>query len=170
MTKLLSLMRHATAKNAGPGAQDLDRMLSEHGQKEAAQAGEHLRQYKIDKSIISFAKRTLQTFELTSRNFKKTRSEIVTDLYQNDNPDVIYDLLNAQKSSEKHILIIGHNPLIYEVAFMLANPNSKHHEFLISTMMPPARVITMKFADIDDWQNIAPGGGEILDVFTAKNL
>lgn len=170
MTKILSLMRHATAENTQIGSRDFDRTLSEIGKKEADQAGEYLLQYDIDKSIVSYAKRTKQTFELAAKNFKNTRSEIVTDLYQNDNPDVIYDLLNAQKSSDKHILVIGHNPLIYEIAFMLANPNSKHHEFLISTMMPPARVITLEFSDSDDWQNIAPGSGEILDIFTAKNL
>jgi phosphohistidine phosphatase SixA len=161
-------MRHATAENNAQVSSDFDRILTEHGKKEAAQAGEYLRQYDINKAIVSYAKRTLQTFELAAKEFKNIHSEIVTELYQNSIPDVIYNLLSTQKNSDKHILVIGHNPLIYEIAFILANP--KYHEFLISTMMPPARIITLEFSGVDDWQNIAPGQGEILDIFTAKNL
>ena len=165
---ILSLMRHATAENTGPISSDFDRALTEHGKKEATQADQHLHQYKIDKAIISYTKRTLQTFELAAKNCKNIHSEITTKLYHNSDSDIIYDLLRTQKNKDKHILVIGHNPLIYEIAFMLADPNSNYHEFLISTMMPPARIITLEFSGVDNWQNIAPGQGEILDIFTAK--
>ncbi len=162
----LSLMRHANAEHS-ENNHDFERILSDNGQLEAIAAGKFLHKHKIDRVIVSYVKRTMQTFGLIQEQIGQISADIVTELYKNE-ADVIYDLLSAEKNNYKHILVIGHNPLIYEIALMLTNPISEHHELLITTMMPTARIIVLDFPEIDDWQNIGPNQGNIIEIFTPK--
>lgn len=162
----LSLMRHANAEHS-KNDHDFERTLSNNGEIEAIEAGKFLNKHKIDRVIVSYVKRTMQTFELIQEQIGQIPAEIITELYQNDT-DIIYDLLSAQENNDKHILVIGHNPLIYEITLMLVNPNSKQHEFLITTMMPTARIVTLDFPGISDWQDIGPSQGDIIEIFTPK--
>jgi phosphohistidine phosphatase len=161
----LSLMRHANAEHAHHSS-DFDRDLSQHGQLEANSAGEFLCEYKIDKAIVSYVKRTLQTFELIQNQTGQIPAEIVTELYKNSSPEIIYDLLNIQENKHEHILVIGHNPLIYEITLMLVNPKSDQREFLITTVMPTARIVMLDFPEINNWADITAGQGNITQIFT----
>lgn len=163
----LSLMRHANAGQSERGS-DFDRYLSQCGREESLSAGEFLMKYKIDKALVSYVKRTMQTFELVQSQTGMINADIVQDLYKNSDPEIIYDLLAEQENTHKHILVIGHNPLIYDIALMLANHNSPKRELLITTMMPPARIITMYFPKLDNWQDIGPQQGEIVEIFTPE--
>ncbi len=160
----LLLMRHANTENPD-GKNDFERMLTERGKEEAKQAAAFLHEHQIDKFIVSYAKRTMQTAKIIQEKVEVAESEIVTELYEN-NQDAALDMLAIQEDRNKHILVIGHNPMIYNLALDLSNNNSKEYELLIETSMPPARIIVIDFPSIDSWESLHNIKGDIIEVFT----
>lgn len=160
----LLLMRHAETEKS-KGKNDFERLLTEHGKLEAAAAARFLHEYQIDKMLVSYAKRTMQTSNIIQEQVTPADLEIVTELYNSDQ-DMIINLLSSQEDHNKHILVVGHNPLIYDVALTLAERNSAKYELLIDTVMPTGRVIVIDFPTIDSWKDIHNAKGAITEVFT----
>lgn len=160
----LMLMRHAETEK-GYEKEDFKRLLTDLGKKEAEQAAIFLHNYRIDKMLVSYVKRTMQTSSIIAEKVAAEESEIVSELYDG-NEDSIINLIASQEDRNKHLLLIGHNPLIYNVAMSLANSNSDKYNMLISTSMPTARIIIIDFPNINDWQQILRQKGEIIEIFT----
>lgn len=159
----LLLMRHAQAEN-GVTAQDVQRILTEQGKLEAAEAAIFLRDYQIDKIIVSYAKRTIQTSNIIQEKVTPGEIEIVTELYQLSQENAI-KLLAAQEDRNKHILVIGHNPIIYNIALDLSNSNSKKYDHLIATAMHTAQIVIIDFPSINSWEEILKSKGNIIEIF-----
>lgn len=160
----LLLMRHANTEKPKSN-NDFELLLTARGKLEAAASAKFLHEYQIDKMLVSYAKRTIQTSSIIQEQVTSANLEIVTELY-NSNQDMIINLLSSQEDHNKHILVIGHNPLIYDVALTLAERNSAKYELLIDTAMPTGRVIVIDFPKIDSWKDIHNAKGNIIEVFT----
>ncbi|MDP5020610.1 MAG: histidine phosphatase family protein [Rickettsiaceae bacterium] len=163
----LLLMRHANTESPKDG-HDFERLLTEHGKLEAKAAAKFLSEHQIDKVLISYAKRTMQTSRIIEEKVTTAESEIVTELYEGD-IDMVINLLCNQEDRNKHILVIGHNPLIYDVALTLASPDSDKYEFLKVSMMPTGRVIVLDFPTMHNWHELHASKGHILEIFTPNN-
>ena len=162
----LFLMRHANTENPA-GKNDFERLLTEQGKEEASQAATFLHEHQIDKFIVSYAKRTMQTAKIIEEQVEVAESEIVTELYENDQ-DAAINMLAGQEDRNKHILVIGHNPMIYNLALEFANNNSKEYELLIETSMPTAKIIVIDFPSINSWESLHNTKGDIIEIFTAN--
>ncbi|MDG1436812.1 MAG: histidine phosphatase family protein [Rickettsiaceae bacterium] len=160
----LLLMRHATTALAKDG-NDLERLLTGIGQAEAIQAGKFLAQYRIDKKIVSYAKRTLQTHSITQEQMRESKLQVVEELYNGDISEAL-DLIHSQEDHYKNILVIGHNPLIYDLALILAKRNSPQYDDLSSSLMPPGRIVIIDFPNLNNWHDLQNSSGEIVDIFT----
>jgi len=158
------LMRHAETEK-GYEKEDFKRLLTDHGKKEAEQAANFLHNYRIDKILVSYAKRAMQTSAIISEKVAAEESEIVSELYDGDEDNII-NLITSQEDRHKHLLLIGHNPLIYNVAMSLANSDSDKYNRLISTSMPTARIIVIDFPNIDNWKKLLTQKGAIIEIFT----
>jgi phosphohistidine phosphatase len=164
----LLLMRHANTESPKDGY-DFERLLTKHGKLEAAEAAKFLNRHQIDKILVSYAKRTMQTSKIIEELVTPAESEIVTELYEGD-IDMVINLLCEQEDRNKHILVIGHNPLIYDIALTLANHDSDQYEFLRSSMMPTGRIIILDFPKIHNWHELNASKGNILEIFTPKTM
>lgn len=160
----LMLMRHAETEK-GYEKEDFKRLLTDIGKKEAAQAASFLSNYRVDKVLVSYVKRTMQTSSIIAEKVEARESEIVSELYNGDEDNII-NLIASQEERNKHLLLIGHNPLIYNVAMSLANSNSDKYNILISTSMPTARIIVIDFPNIDNWKKVLTQKGNIIEIFT----
>ena len=160
----LMLMRHAKTED-GQGKEDFQRMLTDIGKEQADQAADFLHEHQIDKMLVSYVKRTMQTSAIIAEKAPAEESEMVSELYEGDE-DAIINLISSQEDRNKHLLVIGHNPLIYNVAMSLSNSNSDKYNELIATSMPTARIIVIDFHDIDSWGKILTQKGDILEIFT----
>jgi phosphohistidine phosphatase len=164
----LFLMRHATTEKLG-ATKDIERILTPQGHDEAVQAGLFLRNYSIDKALVSYAVRTTQTFKIIQEQHNIQEVEYVTELYHQSEEEVI-ELIANQNSSCKQILVVGHNPVIYHIALMLAKKESALCDQLMQNIMPPAQIIALYFSHINSWQDIKTNSGTISDLFTPKNM
>jgi phosphohistidine phosphatase len=159
-------MRHANTED-GQGKEDFQRILTDLGKEEAAQAADFLHEHQIDKTLVSYVKRTMQTSKIIEEKAPAEETEMVTELYEGGE-DAIIDLIAAQEDRNKHLLVIGHNPLIYNVAMSLSKNDSPEYSKLIATSMPTARIIIIDFHDIDSWDEIHKQKGDIFEVFTPQ--
>ena len=160
----LMLMRHAETEK-GCEKEDFKRLLTDVGKKEAERAANFLSSYRIDKVLVSYVKRTMQTSFIIAEKVEARESEIVSELYNGDEDNII-NLIASQEERNKYLLLIGHNPLIYNVAMSLANSNSDKYNILISTSMPTARIIVIDFPNIDNWKKVLTQKGNIIEIFT----
>lgn len=162
-------MRHAHTEKPNSACSDFERLLTKQGETEAKAAAAFLQGYQIDKILVSYAKRAIQTFKIIQENFDSYDSEIVTELYE-DNQEKIFDMIASQKYSDQNILIIGHNPIIHNIALDLSITDSEKYEFLTKTIMPTAGMIILEFPDINTWQDIYTKKGNIIEIFTPQRV
>ena len=160
----LYLMRHSKTEDPG-NKEDFARNLTIEGHEHAKQAADFIKNYQVDKMVVSFVKRATQTSSFIEKVLDNPVIEIVEELYKSDEDKVI-DMFTQLDDNYKHILVIGHNPIIYNVAMSLADDSSHEYDALLSTGMPPARIIVLDFPDINSWQGLRRGTANIIDIFT----
>lgn len=148
----LFLMRHASAEDK-VNEEDISRSLTQQGIKEASAAAEFLQNYKIDKMLVSPAKRTKQTAEIIQNRVSCTNCEIVPELYASSVEKLI-EIISYQEDKDKTILVIAHNPGIFKTSLSLLNLDSLEYEELIEKGMPPANIVSLDFADLQSWEDI----------------
>ncbi|MFK5206913.1 phosphohistidine phosphatase SixA [Glaesserella parasuis] len=126
------IMRHGEAGFSAPT--DAQRNLTEQGKLMAYQQGQWLakrlenQQIKLDKVIISPYLRTQQTAQAVEQgmqavntmqsfaNLAETWEEITPD----GNPDTVIDYLEfLREEGAKHVLIISHLPLVFDLVYQL---------------------------------------------------
>jgi len=120
-TRIVIIVRHATALNQAPGGRDYDRSLSPSGHVEAVRAGRWLAQHwpRLPHVIVSPAVRTRETFELLmAERVEKIEPEWDTALYLADLPG----LLDLVARDEEDLMLIGHNPGLEDLLAFLLPP------------------------------------------------
>ena len=148
----LFLMRHAEAKPLN-NQDDYLRELTEKGIKEAEEAAAFLKKYKIDKILVSNAVRTIQTGEIIRNKINSAKLEICPELYASTSEDII-ELISQQEDQNKNILVIAHNPGIFNAALELVEYESPEYKFIVKNGMPTARIIKIELDNISSWQNL----------------
>src|SRR4051794_12691831 len=116
-------MRHANAQWNDPQISDFDRPLNRRGNSEAEAMGRRLLElHLVPTSLLSSnARRAEQTAEIVGRELGVTARNIRTDeaLYLAP-ADEILRIIRATGPRIPHLMIVGHNPGISEVANLLA--------------------------------------------------
>lgn len=148
----LFLMRHAQAEEA-KAKDDKLRLLTEVGKKEASVAADFLKQYHIDKILVSSAMRTRQTSEIIQDKIKCSKYEILPELYASS-AEKIVEIIAKQENSAKILLVIAHNPGILRVALQLLDSDSLEYDELLDGGMPTAKIVTLDFPAMVSWKDI----------------
>lgn len=111
----LILWRHAEAFEADPGEDDMERVLTPKGQKQARRMADWLssqlpESYRV---LVSPAQRTLQTAEALKRKFK-----VVEELAPGADAEDVLQAANWPNARET-VLVVGHQPTLGQVAALL---------------------------------------------------
>src|SRR5579883_1073640 len=122
--KTVTLFRHAKSDWKDSAIiDDFDRPLSERGVKAAPKMGKVIRAHGLMPDIIlcSPSVRTRQTLQLAAPNAFETLPEIRFDpkLYHPD-VEALLHFLRALPETVAHVMIVGHNPELQELAVTLA--------------------------------------------------
>lgn len=157
-------MRHAHTEQSTTKP-DFERMLTQRGEAEAMAAASFLHTYHIDKMFVSYVKRTMQTADIIQETVIIPEIEVILELYNGNQEDVL-KLFSNQDDKHKNILVIGHNPLIYNISLQLSYNDSEEFEFLSNSSMPPARIIVIDFPSINSWKELKNHKGKIAEIFT----
>ncbi len=107
MTDLI-LWRHAEAENAGENEDDLDRPLTQRGEKQAARMAVWLDRQLPDglRVLASPARRTEQTAKALGRKYK-----LRAELLPGGQPNELLELAQWPRSRGA-VLVVGHQPML----------------------------------------------------------
>ncbi len=139
--KKIMLLRHAEASNATFSINDFNRSLSHSGQQQASSIGQKIHQHVTSPISVacSTAMRTRQTLEaLNIDNISNVH--YYDSLYNGDLADYL-EVITA--ASNFPLLLIGHNPIISELATILRRPDDTTIDY--RGFMAPANLVVINF-------------------------
>lgn len=119
--RLLVVMRHAKAEQAGPT--DFDRPLADRGHADAAEAGRWLagQGFVPDRALVSAALRTRETWSaLTSGGGWSLEPDLDRSLYAAEVESAL-DLIRLVDDGARRLVIVGHNPTMAYLAHLLGD-------------------------------------------------
>lgn len=120
--KSLTLVRHAQADTVRTQVADRERPLSNQGKKDIARMATHMGSANVRPSLIlsSSAVRTWETARLVAAELgypieflQREASLYLADTFQ------LLDIITAQDDGFNHLMIIGHNPGLSDLAKLL---------------------------------------------------
>lgn len=143
--RYLYLLRHGKSNWGNSHTSDFDRQLNPRGISDAHHMGLHMNtlEDEIELILCSSAKRTRQTLDTLESCWKHQPSIVIDEsLYGTDRAAVL-DRISEIDKSTKSMLVIGHNPWVWELAFEL----SPHGEVKdrISQKYPTCSLATFVF-------------------------
>ncbi|SOB94783.1 SixA phosphatase family protein [Rhodobacter maris] len=159
----LILTRHAKSSWDDPAMEDKRRPLNPRGQTAARELGDFLasRGLEPEEVLCSSALRTRETWEGVASAVIETRPEVhlIDALYQ-ATPETL--LAELRKATASTVMLIAHNPGIGEFAASLPSRPIYDPDF---RKYPTCATLIVDF-QIEDWRDVAPGQGSLLDFFT----
>jgi phosphohistidine phosphatase len=150
--KLVTLLRHAHAEKEDPDIPDFERRLDKRGRREAERmaARAHALKLRPDHLLASPAARTLSTASEFARalGIPLPRVHLDERLYLARRA-TLAAVLGALPESAQHVLLVGHNPGISDLARWLSD-DAALGEF------PTATLCTLS-ADVERWEALGRG-------------
>jgi phosphohistidine phosphatase len=162
----LMLLRHAKSEKAESGMRDRDRRLNARGRNDAAQIAAHMVRHALlpDRVIVSSAQRTRETWERMAPAFSTTPSVGHEDRLYEASTEAILTVIKAAGRSS--LLVIGHNPGLYDTArLLLAHRDGEAHQ--LDDGLPTAGLVVIDFAG-DDWRKLATRSGRLAEFVSPR--
>ncbi|MCP5370060.1 MAG: histidine phosphatase family protein [Rickettsiaceae bacterium] len=162
----LILMRHAASESNS--SNDFNRILSAIGHKQAEEAALFLKNYQIDKVLVSYVKRTMQTLNLIIPHIPPVEIEMVTEPYEGTEENIV-DLISYQEDIHKHILLLGHNPQLYNLVLSMIYKDDIYYDEILHGSLSPAQIVIVDFPKLNDWKDIRKHKGKITNIFIPQS-
>lgn len=154
--KTLYLMRHSKALTSSKDSSDFNRPLHPQGELDArAMASRLLDKAKIPEMFISSnAKRAFSTALHVLKKLQISKESLITNtnLYLASAQSILTVINNSNKSLNS-VCIIGHNPGISELIYLLTGT---------STNMTTSAIATIEI-DCNNWSEVFHGCGQLVN-------
>jgi phosphohistidine phosphatase len=147
MASRLFLLRHAKAGWALPGMRDFDRPLDASGIADASTTGMamHACNYVPNLTLCSNAVRARQTLESIAGHADIGRTVFLDSLYSEDAAG--YLRIIRESGSASSLLVIGHNPMLEDLALAIAVEGEDHARANLQAGFPTSGLAVIRFAD-----------------------
>ena len=171
----LMLLRHAKTETDAPSGRDQDRRLDDRGHKDAAEIGAWLGRHPPfpDLVQVSPAVRAKETWELVQEAMKEhapaPQVEFLPELYGADPAQMLQTIRTASVTDPRHLMVVGHNPGMHELALMLTGSGDAAGRQAISDNLPTSGLAILDF-DTDDWNDVAFRRGKLVLFVSPKLL
>lgn len=162
----LYLLRHAKAGWALPGVRDFDRPLDDSGNADSEAIGEAMANagYVPDITLCSGAVRARQTLAGVAAKADTGKIKFSDQLYITDAGG--YLEMIKENASADSLLVIGHNPMMEDLALAMAGCGDDHARAALNAGFPTAGLVVLHFDG--KLSSAAPGKGR-LDAFLTPN-
>lgn len=173
----LSILRHAKSGWDDPSLEDIDRPLATRGRKAAPIVGAFMATNGIapDLVLCSPSVRTRETLELIGRHLPGVPPAKFEDGLYLASRDALLARIQAVKGRgraiPKHLLIVGHNPGLHELALLLMRREPEHagDRRALSAKLPTCALVVLDF-DVERWRDVHPDRGRLRHFVTPKRL
>ncbi len=158
-------MRHAEAINANLELDDFHRPLSYYGTRQVEAIKNDFIRVAITPQLVlvSNAVRTKRTAEILAAGIiEPANIQYLQNLYLCSYQELL-NIITATDKKVNDLMVIAHNPSLYELTYHLANHDEMIEEF-------PTSAIAIFDFDIDNWQEISHQHHKISNFITPKNV
>jgi phosphohistidine phosphatase len=166
VVKRLFLLRHAKSSWDDAELADHDRPLAPRGRRAAKVMARHLRLERVTPELVlcSSSRRTRETLECIAVG---DAAEILVErgLYGATQDDLL-DRLRAVPDAVRSVMLIGHNPAVQHLSFVLARPGPELER--VRAKFPTAALATLEFDGA--WGALAPGRARLVAFVTPREL
>lgn len=162
----LYILRHADARKALPGTQDIDRQLSDRGRQSCETIADTLRLESMRPDIIlcSTAVRTRETLEYISHVWSDMPTVSFHEAIYEAHPRNIRAVITEQSARYNDIMVIGHNPGLQTLTLELANaPGADAYKQALTNFSPGC--LAKLYGDDHAWQDLYPGKFNLLKFY-----
>jgi|CXWL01.1.fsa_nt_gi phosphohistidine phosphatase len=162
LNKILIILRHGQAKNAGISEHDHNRSLTLRGREEAMGAGEALadRDFVPDLVLCSTATRTRETLEEIQNSFPEELPVTYSQkIYNATEVDLLANIAVVPEDV-RTLMVIGHNPGLYQLALVLAKEGDKQMHNNLQMQFPTCALVVISFEG--KWQDILNSRSKLL--------
>lgn len=141
----LYLLRHAKAGWALPGVRDFDRSLDEVGRADAESIGAAMAEasYVPDLTLCSNARRARETLEGIAGKADIGRVLFFDQLYTEDATG--YLALIREHGGFGSLLVIGHNPMMEDLAMAIAGDGEQEARDALASGFPTSGLAVIRF-------------------------
>jgi phosphohistidine phosphatase len=142
----LMLLRHAKSEKAEAGMRDRDRRLNARGRNDALQIAAYMLRHALlpDRVMVSSAQRTRETWERMAPAFSTSLPIGYEDRLYEAGTEAIVTVIKAADRSASALLVIGHNPGLYDTArLLLAHRGGEAHQ--LDDGLPTAGLVVIDF-------------------------
>jgi len=145
MTKLY-LLRHARARWAEPGSRDYDRALAPSGREDAERLGAAMAEagYAPDTVLCSGARRARETWAAVSKRLPVADVRFIDGLYSSDAGGYL-DLVRGA-GAERAVLVVGHNPMMEDLATALSRTGEESALAAVAHGFPTCGLAVLRFS------------------------
>ena len=152
----ITLLRHAKA--AWPDeVDDIDRPLAERGERDASAAGRWMADRPQPSLVVcSPATRARRTCELAMAELPEIPVRVEERVYAASAGELL-DVVHHLPDSEQHVVLVGHNPGMSQLAGLLTGER-------IELSTTGIAVVAWRGA----WSDAAPGKGRLVDTATPR--
>jgi len=164
----LFLLRHAKAGWATPGMRDFDRPLEPNGRTDADAIGAAMvaNAYIPDLVLCSSARRARETLDWVARHTGDRRVVYSDSLYSTDAAGYV-DFVRETADADE-VLLVGHNPMMEDVAMALASDGNPQARIALNTGFPTSALAVIRFQGA--LSETAPGKGFLEAFLTPADL
>lgn len=146
MRTRLYLLRHAKARWAEPGSRDYDRALDPSGHEDAQRLGAMMMQagYLPETVLCSGARRARETWAAVSRALPVADVRFIDGLYSSDAGGYL-DLVR-QAGADRAVLVVGHNPMMEDLATALSRAGDGEALAAVASGFPTCGLAVLRFS------------------------
>ena len=169
--KRLSLLRHAKSSWECSGLTDHDRPLERRGERAALVMGRYIAQQRLvpDLVLCSTAVRAVETRALVISQWPdEPPTTFDRDLYLSGVAAIRRRVAKVEDAID-HVLVIGHNPDLQDLALTLAAGNHAPLKRKAAHKFPTAALAVLHFS-IDTWQALLRAQGTLCVVTAPRDL
>ncbi|HYA09722.1 MAG TPA: histidine phosphatase family protein [Gaiellaceae bacterium] len=169
--KTLYLLRHAKSSWDEAGLADRDRPLAPRGRKAARRIAKHLRDHEIAPAIVlcSSALRARQTLDAILPALAGEPEVLIEDALYAAGADSLLARLRAVPETVPSVLLIGHNPGIGDLAFMLAGGGDGAALQRLREGFPTGALATLEIAEAG-WSGLGDGSASLTGYVVPREL
>lgn len=163
-------MRHGQARNAGISEHDHNRKLTPRGREEAIWAGEALADRGIipDHILCSTATRTRETLAEAQVSFPEKPGVNYSEKIYNASENELFNQIAAVSENVKKLMVVGHNPGLYQLALSLAKEGDKQMHNNLQMEFPTCSLVVVNFEG--EWMNIGHAHSKLALFLTPEKI
>jgi phosphohistidine phosphatase len=164
----LYLLRHAKSSWSDPSLSDHDRPLAPRGRRDSKRIAKHLRRLEVSPTLVlcSSATRTRETFMFVQLALADALIQVEEELYAASG-DALLERLRTVPDEVDSVLIIGHNPGLYDLALTLVSTGAELDR--LEAKFPTAGFATLAVPR-SPWSKLREGDAELVAYVVPKQL